>query len=53
MFTIEPFPPARPEWAGTGEDGWTPVAAPGNPRVRYEHTLAVTGRGPLVLTTVR
>ena len=32
------------------DDGWTIVTADGKPSAHYENTLAVTDRGPLVLT---
>ncbi len=34
----------------TLDDGWTVVTADGSPSVHWEHTLAITGDGPWVLT---
>lgn len=53
VFTIEPFLSTGSEWVDTTDDGWTLVADPDNLCVQYEHTLVVTKRGPLVLTTVQ
>jgi methionyl aminopeptidase len=40
---------------GTGDvrvlaDGWTVVTADGKPSAHFEHTVAVMGGGPVILT---
>jgi len=32
------------------DDGWTAVTVDGSLSAQFEHTIAITGEGPLVLT---
>ena len=32
------------------EDGWTVVTADGKPSAHFEHTVAITAKGPEILT---
>ena len=34
------------------DDGWTVVSADGTPSAHFEHTIAITGEGPVILTTL-
>lgn len=50
VFTIEPMINAgRPEWRML-DDGWTVVTSDGSLSAQYEHTIAITGSGPEILT---
>jgi len=49
-FTIEPMINAgRPEWELL-RDGWTVVTADGSPSAQFEHTVAVTNNGTMILS---
>jgi methionyl aminopeptidase len=51
VITIEPIISATTsESAGPGTDGWTISTRDGGLSAHAEHTIAVTGRGPIVLT---
>ncbi len=50
VFTIEPMINAgRPEWKLL-RDGWTVVTTDGKLSAQFEHTLAITDKGPVVLS---
>jgi len=49
-LAIEPMITQETEEVKIKEDGWTVVSASGKPCVHFEHTVAVTKRGCLVLT---
>lgn len=50
VFTIEPiFSLGAPE-VRVAADGWTTVTCDGSPAAHFEHTVAVTGQGPTILT---
>jgi methionyl aminopeptidase len=50
VFTVEPMINAgRPEWRLLS-DGWTVVTADGSLSAQFEHTIAVTKDGPVVLS---
>jgi methionyl aminopeptidase len=34
------------------DDGWTVITADGKPSAHFEHTIAVTPDGPVILTRV-
>jgi methionyl aminopeptidase len=34
------------------DDGWTVITADGKPSAHFEHTVAVTAKGPEILTKV-
>ena len=52
VFTVEPFLSLGGEWAEDGGNGdpWTLYSDPKAPTVQFEHTVVVTGNGPLILT---
>ncbi|MGH6957669.1 MAG: type I methionyl aminopeptidase [Caulobacteraceae bacterium] len=50
VFTIEPFLSTGSRWAVETSDGWTLRAEGGHPTVQYEHTLAATRQGPVIVT---
>ncbi len=50
VLAIEPMVNAGKHQTITLEDGWTAVTADGRLSAQFEHTVAVTARGPLVLT---
>lgn len=50
VLTVEPFLSRGGAWAVEGGDDWTLHAPPPAPVVQYEHTVAVTKRGPVILT---
>jgi methionyl aminopeptidase len=53
VLAIEPMVAmGRPESKVLG-DGWTAVTRDGSPAAHYEHTVAITKNGPLVLTSRR
>ncbi len=52
VFTIEPMINAgRPEWHLL-DDGWTVVTNDGELSAQFEHTIAVTAQGPLILSAL-
>jgi methionyl aminopeptidase len=50
VFTVEPFLSLGAEWAEDGDDPWTLFSEPRALTVQYEHTVAATRSGPLVVT---
>ena len=50
VLAIEPMLSAGSDEIKTLEDKWTVVTADLSPSAHYEHTIAVTGEGPMVLT---
>jgi methionyl aminopeptidase len=50
VITIEPIICAGSGRAVEGRDGWTIRTADGSLAAHYEHTLAVTNDGPVLLT---
>jgi methionyl aminopeptidase len=50
VLAIEPMLSAGSDEIKTLEDKWTVVTADLRPSAHYEHTIAVTGEGPMVLT---
>jgi methionyl aminopeptidase len=50
VLTIEPFLSYDSDRAIEGEDGWTLSTAAGGLAAQFEHTIVVTGDGPLILT---
>jgi methionyl aminopeptidase len=50
VIAIEPMINEGTEKVITLEDGWTTVTADGKLSAQFEHTVAVTSDGPLVLT---
>lgn len=51
VFTIEPVFTLGPSGAVLwSDDGWTISTADGSVGVQYEHTIAITREGPLILT---
>jgi methionyl aminopeptidase len=49
-FTIEPMIVAGSNTVRTLDDHWTIVTADGSRSAQFEHTVAVTNNGPLILT---
>ena len=50
VFAIEPWLMFGTDEIFTGPDGWTLRSADGSRAAHFEHTVAVTDDGPLVLT---
>lgn len=50
VLTIEPMISAGSAEAVTGEDGWTIRTRDGSLAAHHEHTLVITGDGPVILT---
>ncbi len=50
VFAIEPMVKTDPLPTKVGEDRWTVVTGSGGLSVHFEHTVAVTEKGPVVLT---
>jgi methionyl aminopeptidase len=50
VITIEPFLTTSATMAVQDADGWTLRSSDGSLGAQFEHTLIVTGRGPIVLT---
>ena len=50
VFALEPVMNAGSEGVVPGENRWTQVTADGSLSAQFEHTIAVTENGPLVLT---
>jgi len=50
VLAIEPMLSAGTDQIRTLEDGWTVVTVDGTPSAHFEHTVAITGDGPRVLT---
>ncbi|MBC6464559.1 type I methionyl aminopeptidase [Actinomadura alba] len=51
-FAVEPMVNLGSRHTWELEDGWTVVAQDGRPSAHFEHTFAVTGDGPWVLTAL-
>ena len=49
-FAIEPMITAGGDAVVVGEDGWSISTADGSLSAHFEHTVAITGDGPLILT---
>ncbi|MCH7688914.1 MAG: hypothetical protein IH899_19940 [Planctomycetes bacterium] len=50
VLAIEPMINAGTKEVGLLEDHWTVQTVDGRPSVHFEHTVALTADGPLVLT---
>jgi len=50
VFAIEPMVNAGGAAVRSLDDGWTVVTEDGSPSAHFEHTVAVTDDGPLILT---
>jgi methionyl aminopeptidase len=50
VFAIEPMVNAGQAAVRALDDGWTVVTEDGSPSAHFEHTVAVTDDGPLILT---
>ena len=50
VLAIEPMINAGTEEVGILEDHWTVQTVDGRPSVHFEHTVALTADGPLILT---
>lgn len=50
VYTIEPMIVAGGEAVDLLDDGWTIITADGSRSAQYEHTIAITSNGPLILT---
>ncbi|MFC1562374.1 type I methionyl aminopeptidase, partial [candidate division KSB1 bacterium] len=53
VFAIEPMVNAGDYRISILQDGWTVVTADSKPSAHFEHTVAVTDNGPLILTLGR
>jgi methionyl aminopeptidase len=49
-FALEPMVTVGRTKANLLQDGWTAVTADGSLSAQFEHTIAITERGPRVLT---
>lgn len=50
VFTIEPMLNVGSFWMTIDDDGWTARTADGSLSAQYEHTIAITADGPIILT---
>jgi methionyl aminopeptidase len=50
VITIEPMLNIGSYHAKIDEDGWTARTVDGSLSAQYEHTIAITEQGPLILT---
>lgn len=50
VFTIEPMLNAGKYYARIDDDGWTARTSDGSLSAQYEHTIAITADGPVILT---
>ncbi|MFF3926254.1 type I methionyl aminopeptidase [Paenibacillus lactis] len=50
VFTIEPMLNAGAPYMTIDADGWTARTADGSLSAQYEHTIAITADGPIILT---
>ncbi len=50
VYTIEPMIVAGSEEVDILRDGWTIITSDGSRSAQYEHTIAITSNGPLILT---
>ncbi len=53
VLAIEPMVNAGGYEVKIKEDGWTAVTADGRKSAHFEHTVAITKKGPLILTEVK
>jgi methionyl aminopeptidase len=52
VLAIEPMINLGTEKVKVLEDGWTVITADGRPSAHFEHTIAVTADGPVILTKI-
>ena len=52
VLAIEPMINLGTEKVRVLEDGWTVITADGRPSAHFEHTIAVTPDGPIILTRI-
>jgi methionyl aminopeptidase len=52
VLAIEPMINLGTEKVKVLKDGWTVITADGQPSAHFEHTIAVTSDGPVILTQV-
>jgi len=52
VIAIEPMINLGTEKVKVLDDGWTVITADGKPSAHFEHTVAVTANGPVILTRV-
>ncbi|MEZ4523527.1 MAG: type I methionyl aminopeptidase [Thermomicrobiales bacterium] len=50
VYTIEPMIVAGSKEVNLLSDGWTIITVDGSRSAQYEHTIAITSNGPLILT---
>ena len=50
VLAIEPMVNMGTDQVKVLSDGWTVVTVDGKPSAHFEHTVAVTGNGPEILT---
>ena len=50
VFTIEPMLNAGSPYMTIDEDGWTCRTVDGKLSAQFEHTIAITADGPIILT---
>jgi methionyl aminopeptidase len=50
VIAVEPMVNMGTKRVRTGSDQWTQVTADGQPSAHFEHTIAITAAGPVVLT---
>jgi methionyl aminopeptidase len=53
VLAIEPMINLGTERVKVLDDGWTVITADGKPSAHFEHTIAVTSDGPVILTRVQ
>jgi methionyl aminopeptidase len=52
VLAIEPMVNERSHEVRTLEDGWTVVTCDGGLSAHFEHTVAITDKGPEILTRI-
>jgi methionyl aminopeptidase len=52
VYTIEPMIVAGSKEVDILNDGWTIITSDGSRSAQYEHTIAITSNGPLILTSL-
>jgi methionyl aminopeptidase len=52
VYTIEPMIVAGSKEVDILNDGWTIITSDGSRSAQYEHTIAITSNGPLILTAL-
>ena len=50
VFALEPMVNQGDFRVKVMDDGWTAVTCDGKPSAHFEHTIAVTGKDPLILS---